>query len=204
MTVERVEIMVEEPSMEVALRALLPKILDRVDFEVFRHSCKPELLQRLPERLRGYAGWLPATWRVMIVVDRDDDDCVKLKEQLDQIVRDAGLRPRGIPTEPWQVVNRLAIEELEAWYFGDWRAVRQAYPRVSATIPAKRQYRAPDEIKGGTWEAFERVLKTAGYFKTGLRKTEAARAVATFMDPDRNTSPSFGKVRDVLRELTRP
>jgi hypothetical protein len=25
------------------------------------------------------------------------------------------------------VVNRLAIEELEAWYFGDWEAVRAAY-----------------------------------------------------------------------------
>ena len=24
----------------------------------------------------------------------------------------------------WRLVNRIAVEELEAWYFGDWAAVR--------------------------------------------------------------------------------
>ena len=95
----------------------------------------------------------------------------------------------------------MAIEELEAWYFGDWEAVLAAYPRASATISSQAKYRNPDEIAGGTWEAFERVLQKAGYYSGGLRKVEAARAVATQMEPSRNTSPSFCTFRDVLREM---
>ena len=60
---------------------------------------------------------------------------------------------------PWQVVNRVAVEELEAWYFGDWEAVRAAYPRVSANTPQRQGLRDPDGIAGGTWEAFERVMQ---------------------------------------------
>ena len=82
------------------------------------------------------------------------------------------------------------IEELEAWYFGDWQAVRRAFPRVSPTVPDRRGYRDPDAI-AGTWEAFERILQRHGYFRGGLRKTEAARVIAAHMDPARNRSKSF-------------
>lgn len=59
----------------------------------------------------------------------------------------------------------------------------------------------PDAIKGGTWEALERVLQSKGYFKTGLRKMELARVVAPQMDPARNQSTSFACLRDALRAL---
>jgi hypothetical protein len=68
--------------------------------------------------------------------------------------------------------------------------------------PDKAAYRAPDKIKGGTWEAFLRVLQQAGYFTTGLRKIEAARAIAEHMVPSRNTSPSFCALRDALDEMS--
>lgn len=202
MTVAHVEVLVEEPSAEAALRELLPRILGATSFEVYPHSCKDELLQRLPERLRGYASWLPADWRIVVVVDRDDDDCDELKKRMEAMARAAGLATRSKPRgKRFSVVNRVAIEELEAWYFGDWHAVRCAYPKVNANVSSQARYRAPDAIKGGTWEAFERLLQAAGYFKTGLRKIEVARAVATHMDPDRNGSPSFRKLRDALREF---
>ena len=92
------------------------------------------------------------------------------------------------------------IEELEAWYFGDWQAVRAAYPRVSETIPNKAPYRVPDAIAGGTWEAFERILKRHGYFTTGLRKVETARAIAPHIDPKRSCSQSFGLFADTIAE----
>ena len=76
------------------------------------------------------------------------------------------------------MVNRVAIEELEAWYFGDWEAVQAAYPGVNANLPQKAGFRDSDAVQGGTWEAFERVLQKARYFKNGLRKIEAARTVA--------------------------
>jgi hypothetical protein len=203
MTVAHVEILVEEPSAEAALRILLPKMLGNASFEIYPHSCKDDLLKRLPDRLRGYAAWIPDDWRIVVVVDRDDDDCKKLKKRLEAMAADAGLATRSNPkAKRFAVVNRLAIEELEAWYFGDWEAVQQAYPRVNANITSQAKYRSPDAIKGGTWEAFERVMKRAGYFKTGLRKIEAARAVAVHMDPNRNTSRSFQILREALAEMT--
>ena len=101
----------------------------------------------------------------------------------------------------YTVVNRIVIEELEAWYFGDWAAVRQAYPRVAATIPKKAKYRLPDGIAGGTWEHFEQIMKRAGYFKGGLRKIEAARQIAPYFDPAQNRSPSFNAMARVIAEL---
>lgn len=202
MNADHVEVLVEEPSMEAALRLLLPAMLGGISFEVYSHQCKDELLQRLPDRLRGYARWLPNTSRIVVVVDRDDDDCYQLKCRLERIAESAGLITRSQAAGgPYAVVNRIAIEELEAWYFGDWQAVRAAYPRVRETIPAKAPYRNPNGIAGGTWEAFERVLQRGGYFKTGLRKIEAARVIASQMAPDRNTSRSFQVLREALREM---
>lgn len=189
--------------MEAALRVLLPRVLEGLNFEVYPYQGKHDLLQRLPERLQGYAAWLPDDYRIAVVVDRDDDDCYKLKQQLEQMAKKAGLRSRSnAGGQPYQVVNRLAIEELEAWYFGDWEAVRTAFPNVPATIPNQAKYRDPDAISGGTWEAFERILQRAGYFQTGLRKIEAARAVAEHWQPEKNRSRSFRVFRDLLQEMT--
>ena len=99
------------------------------------------------------------------------------------------------------MVNRLAIEELEAWYFGDWSAVKSAYQRVPVNIPRTARYRDPDMITGGTWEAFQRILQRAGYFETGLRKIEAARAIAAHMTPSENTSRSFQSLRTALMKM---
>ncbi len=203
MSVDHVVLIVEEPSMEAALRMLLPRLLGPLSFEVYPHQCKDELLARLPGRLQGYAAWIPKTWRIVVVVDRDDDDCDKLKARLEKTAIDAGLLTRSTAKKkPYVVVNRLAIEELEAWYFGDWEAVRAAYPKAPPSIPSQAKYRDPDAVRGGTWEAFERVLQKAGYFAGGLRKIEAARTIATRMEPRRNASRSFRALRDVLRELS--
>ncbi|MHB1280511.1 MAG: DUF4276 family protein [Acidithiobacillus ferrooxidans] len=190
---EKLIVFVEEPSMEATLEHLLPKLMNDVDFEIRRFQCKDDLLKNLPARLRGYSTWLPENWAILVLVDRDDDDCTVLKQTLEGIAARAGLlsKSRAGNGNRFQVANRIAIEELEAWFFGDWAAVQAAYPRVPSTIPQKTGYRDPDGILGGTWEALERILKRASYFKTGLRKMECARTVAQQMEPNRNTSQSF-------------
>jgi hypothetical protein len=203
MSVEHLEVIVEEPSMEAALQQLLPRILQGPSSAVYRHQCKDELLARLPERLRGYKSWLPESWRILVLVDRDDDDCRKLKARLEQMARETGLKTRSASRRgSYALVNRVVVEELESWFFGDWEAVRTAYPKVNPTIPAQAKYRDPDAITGGTWEALERVLQSAGYFKSGLRKLELARAIAPHMEPDRNTSQSFRAFLSALREAS--
>lgn len=190
---EKLIVFVEEYSMEVALEQLLPKLLGDIEFQIIRFQCKDDLLKNAPNRLKGYAAWLPEHWRILVLVDRDDDDCAQLKARLERMAAEAGLLSKTTAGQGqrFQVVNRIAIEELEAWFFGDWTAVQAAYPRVSATVQQKAGFRDPDAIAGGTWEAIERVLKKAGYFSTGLRKLELARSVAGHMDIPRNSSRSF-------------
>jgi hypothetical protein len=96
------------------------------------------------------------------------------------------------------VVNRIVIEELESWFFGDWEAVQHVYPKVPRTIPGNPRYSNPDAVAGGTWEALERILQRAGYFKSGLRKIELARTVSPHMEPSRNTSRSFQVFREAI------
>lgn len=188
--------------MEAFVRALLPRLLPQdKSFEVHAFQGKGDLLVKLEARLRGYAAWLPNDWRVVVVVDRDDEDCHDLKERLEAMALRSGLRSRSRAGGlPWQLVNRIAVEELEAWYFGDWEAVRAAYPRVSAHIPQRQGFRDPDAVTGGTWEAFERVMQRHGYFKGGLRKIEAARAIGTHIDAERSRSQSFSVFQKALVE----
>ena len=153
------------------------------------------MLRNLPTVLRR--DWLPADWRLVVMVDRDDDDCREIKRQLEAAAH--GLLARSQAADnSWQI----AFEVLEAWYFGDWDAMRDAYPKVSVNIPRMARFRDPDAVKGGTWEAFERILQRRGHFRTGLRKVEAARTISARLDPDRNRSRSFAKFRDVVIEAT--
>jgi hypothetical protein len=202
--VARYEILVEEPSMEAFLCALLPRLLSEdTGFQLHAFQGKPDLLGKLQQRLRAYARWIPQDWRIVVIVDRDDENCEELKRRLEDTAISARLQTRSQAAGgQWQLVNRIAIEELEAWYFGDWTAVQRVYPRVSADIPRQARFRDPDEIKGGTWEAFEQVLKRHGYFVNGLRKTEAARALGAVIEPQRSSSRSFVQLCDAFTEAT--
>jgi hypothetical protein len=199
-----IELLVEEPSAEAALNELLPRILGkRASWAIHVHQGKGDLLANLGPRLRGYAKWLPEDWRIVVLVDRDANDCLKLKKGLENAARQAGLYTRSRPGRGGrvQVVNRIAVEELEAWFFGDTDALRTAFPRVPRTLGQKARYRNPDEIRGGTWESLERELQHAGYFRGGLGKIEAARTIARHMEPERNCSPSFRHFRNALVDL---
>ena len=203
MRARHLEFLIEEPSMETFLRDILPRILPtECTFRLHSFPYKRDL-HRLRVRLQAYARWLPPDWRLVLLVDRDQDDCLILKQQLDDLAASANLRPRSLAGHSkWRLVSRIAIEELEAWYFGNWDAVCQAYPRVPATVPQRANYRDPDAIPGGTWEAFERILKRAGYFPTGLRKIEAARSIAPHVEPWASRSNSFARFRDAVLEAS--
>ncbi len=189
-------IFTEDISSETGLKILIPIVNPQITFEVHSFLCKADMLKKLPSRLKAYRNWLPNDWGIVILIDRDDDDCRILKDKLNSIAMEAGFDQRALTTcgKP-QLANRIAVEEFEAWYFGDWQAVRMAYPRVGVKIPKKSKYRDPDAIRN-TWETLERILKKAGYFKTGLRKIELAENVCPWMRPSSNTSYSFGVFRD--------
>lgn len=199
------ELFVEEPSAEAALNNLLPRLIgETTTFQIYVHQGKRDLLTCLPDRLRAYRAWLPDDWRIVVLCDSDNADCRALKRQMDQIAQHAGLTTRATagPESSFQVLNRLAIEELEAWFFGDSEAMQLAYPRL--TIQMHRQpFRNPDAIRGGTWEALQRVLQRAGYYRNlrHIPKIEVARAISAHMHPERNRSQSFQAFYQGLRSL---
>ena len=196
------EFFVEEVSTEAALLNLIPKILEvEHTFAIHPFQGKPDLLANLPARLRAYGAWNPDNLRIVVLIDEDREDCKALKGQLEKAAKKAGLVTRTSTKgqSPFQILNRLAIEELEAWFFGDVLAVKAAYPRVLATLSKKAKYRDPDSIVGGTWEALERELKKAGYYPTGMPKIEVSRNVSHYMDVERNRSRSFQVFVDGLK-----
>ena len=204
MSLVHLEVLVEEPSMEVALGCLLPRLLGSATFRIHVYNGKAALLRRLPERLRAYRTMLQPGWRILVLLDGDGDDCRTLKQVLERYAAAVDLMTKTSAIgQSWLVLNRIAIEELEAWYFGDWRAVLAAYPRVPSRIPLRAAFRHPDAIKGGTWEAFDRILRQAGYYPDGINKLRAAQRIAPHMDPARNTSRSFQVFRDALLEAAR-
>jgi hypothetical protein len=198
------EFLVEEASLESAFTQLLPKILpSSVSSKIHAFRGKPDLLAKVPNRLKGYQAWLPPDWKIVFLIDEYREDCVKFKKQLEDIAILAGLITKSScqKDKSFQVLNRIVIEELEAWFFGDVQAIRQAYPKVSANLANQQPYRDPDAIKGGTWEALERVLKKAGYHPGGLEKYKASSEISKYMNPESNRSKSFQVFYQGLLEI---
>jgi hypothetical protein len=199
------EVLVEEPSAKIALERLLAKLVpDETTFRIHAHQGKPALLRKLPDRLAAYAKMNWPELRLLVLVDRDNDDCHELKERLEKIAVGAGFTTKTrAGGSVFRVVNRLAIEELEAWFLGDVDALRIAYPEIPKGLANRARYRNPDAIRGGTAEALARVLRTAGYHREGLPKTYVADAVARHMDPSRNRSRSFQCFCEGVEALSR-
>ncbi|RJP25154.1 MAG: DUF4276 family protein [Candidatus Omnitrophota bacterium] len=198
-----IEFLVEEPSAEAALMNLLPKILGaEVTYTIHPFQGKHDLLKQLPDRLRGYKKYLSGDSRIVVLHDEDGEDCKKQKERLECTAWEAGFFTKTSGSKkPIRVLNRLAVEELEAWFFGDMEAIITAYPKVSRHLERKAKFRNPDAIPGGTWEALERVLKQTGYYSCGMPKIEVARTISKYMDPSRNQSNSFCVFREGLLDL---
>lgn len=196
------EILVEEPSTEEALKNLLPLLLSpEITYRILSFQGKQNLLGELPKRMRGYK-WIPDDFRIVVLLDEDRQNCFELKHQLENAATRAGLSTKtSAGGSRFQVLNRIVVEELEAWFLGDLEAVRQAYPRLPANFVSSNRFHDPDTVSGGTWEVLERTLQRYGYFKGGYAKVEAARAISARMDPNRNRSKSFQVFRDGLLAL---
>ncbi|OYY93183.1 MAG: hypothetical protein B7Y41_12725 [Hydrogenophilales bacterium 28-61-23] len=207
------EVLVEDASGKIALETLLPKVLGLQDAphtwrihaykgigripKNLQGSADPSkrmLLDQLPRLLAGYAR-TPGVDAVMVVLDRDTRPCADFLTELKAI---AAL---GHPN----TLFRLAIEEMEAWYFGDLAAVKKAYPHAKAKV--LNAY-IQDSVCG-TWEMLADALyaggaaaiKKQGWPLSGQLKCEWAGRISPYMDVDANLSPSFRKLSQGLRRL---
>ncbi|MDP1591587.1 MAG: hypothetical protein Q8M07_27775, partial [Prosthecobacter sp.] len=134
---------------------------------------------------------------VVVVLDSDREDCAKLLQELYQLVEGCDPSPR--------VLFRLAIEEMEAWYFGDRNAILRAYPRAKKNLLDRY---SQDSICG-TWETLADAVypggsvavNKSGWPLSGQLKHEWADKIGPHLDLEANISQSFCKFRDGLRRL---
>lgn len=209
------EFLIEDSSGERLLQTLLPKLLGgqgaphswrvhaykgigRVP-KGLRKTGDPSkriLLDQLPRLLRGY-GRTTGIDAVVVILDSDRRDCRKFLAELQSLIDACNPAPN--------TMFRLAIEEMEAWYFGDRKAILQAYPRAKKDVLDRYQ----QDSVCGTWEMLADVLypggaeaiKKAGWPLPGQVKSEWAEKIGPLIDPRRNVSPSFGKLRDGVKRL---
>jgi hypothetical protein len=121
MKADHLEILVEEQSSEAFLNCVLPRILTGGQtFQIHVHQGKDDLLRKLESRIRAYSKWLPDTTRVIVLLDRDAGDCKLIKQKMEAAAATSGMATKTTATDGlWRVANRVAIEELEAWFFGE-------------------------------------------------------------------------------------
>ncbi|MDO5081963.1 MAG: DUF4276 family protein [Arachnia propionica] len=199
------DFLVEGYTMQLFLEQILPRLLPAdTSFDVFNLGGKSEFLKKFPKRLRGHANWLPTnpTHRVVLVVDSDTDDCAEFRENLVAAVHEAGLSITSrTAKQDGQVLPRIAVEMLEAWYFGDPHALAQAYGSTFKNLSQKRGLREPDAIRDPA-RRLENLLSSVPKHKGGLKKIELTTDIAPHIDVENNSSPSFQRFRDGVRFLT--
>lgn len=211
------EILVEGQSEVTALSVLMPKILCEHSrphtWKIHKHrgigripddpTARPRtsdtsLLHNLPAKLRAYGKEERKDLVVVILVDLDDrEDCIQFKNELKRLLRFCDPEP--------QTIFRIAIEELEAWYFGDKKAIGSAYPNVDQKVLSAYT----QDSQCNTWEVLADAVHPGGYarlIKQGRRSRAVleqkriwARDICRYMDVDANKSPSFQAFCSAIR-----
>jgi hypothetical protein len=210
-----IEILVEDSSGEKLLGILLPKILGMqgAPHSWRLHSYKgigriPKglssaadpakriLLDNLPRLLGGY-GKTPGIDAVVIILDSDKRNCRDFLAELKAIANESDPSPR--------TMFRLAIEEIEAWYFGDEAALLKAYPKAKKDVLSRYKQDSVcdtwEKLADAVYRGGSAAINMAGWPLPGQIKHEWAEKIGPMLELDRNVSPSFGKLRDGLRDL---
>lgn len=211
-----IEILVEDSSGKALLESLVPKVIGAWGqphtWKIHAYKgvgriprglttkgdpAKRILLEQLPSLLQGY-GKTPGIDAVVVVLDSDRRNCVDLLAELNRVLDKCRPAPNALFS--------LAIEEVEAWYFGDRVALLTAYPTAKGRV---LDGYTQDSVCG-TWEMLAdavyaggaMAIKRKGWPLSGQIKHEWAEKIGPLLDVERNASPSFCKFRDGLRRTS--
>jgi hypothetical protein len=213
------EILVEGQSELTALSILMRKIIgeynDPHTWKIHKHrgigqipdnpAEQPNkndqtLLHNLAAKLRAYSKEDDSDLIVVVLVDLDDrENCIAFKNELVALLDFCDKKPR--------VLFRIAIEELEAWYLGDFAALKLAYPDMKQDI--FDTYVQDSQIS--TWETFAEMVHPSGLnalITKGKRsnfvleeKVNWAKNICPHLNVEQNQSPSFCCFRNGLRRI---
>ena len=216
------EILVEGEIDRITLNILMEKIVGSYGkphtWKTHKHEgigtlpsflCQPQdkpgrgLLNSLPAKIRGYGRDMGEDEAVVVLVDLDDrEDCRAFKRELVNLLEQESCKI------PANIIFRIAIEELESWFFGDPMALRCAYPQAKQEVLDSYV----QDSQSGTWETMADAIYPGGrdellgkYGKRSKRVLQQkklwAKNIVPKMDIERNKSPSFMCFRDGIRRL---
>lgn len=176
----RVEILIEEPSMEQVLRVILPKILPDYwvldkNYFIRPHEGKSDLQKSIPKKVKVFSRYQELTG-IVVVQDQDSHDCKILKSQLLELCSSNGDCP---------VLVRIVCRELETWYLGNMQAIQSAYPQFPIKkYQNKAKFREPDKLNAA--DELKKILPE-------FQKISSARAIAPYLivNQANNKSLSF-------------
>ena len=175
---ERIEILVEEKSMERFLNVFLPRILPpkwvlNQNYFIRSFEGKQDLQKSLPKKIKGFSNWHEPVG-IIVLQDQDSNDCIKLKQKLSDIITSNGEIPHLI---------RIICKELESWYIGDLAALNIAYPnfRHDKYINLAK-FRNPDVVNAS--DELKKILPS-------FQKVTTASKVAQYIGIESNRSESF-------------
>lgn len=200
----QIDFLVEEISAKAALDHLLPRLLPGHLCRVRVFEGWQDLLGQLKALLQGYHKRIfregQTELRVVVLLD-GDGICVRRKAALEAKAREAGLltKTAASPGQVFHVLNRIAVQELEAWWLGDRDAIMTAYPGVKPHHfkGTERESDAPLKPNDVLWG----VLKQGRYSLAGKQKTQWATNISQHLDLEQNTSVSFQVFRQGLAAL---
>lgn len=168
--------LLEEPSIQTVLEAILPKLIsESITYKCIPHRGKQDLTNAIPRTIKAFR-FSPST-KLVIVHDQDSHDCKKLKAELSQICQNAGGS---------KVLIRIVCHELESWFLGNLAAVEEAYhlkPNSLSKLQGKSKFRNPDRLNSAKQEI--RRLVPEYYENTHSKK------IAPYLSLTENTSHSF-------------
>ena len=209
------EILVEDLSGKKALDILIQKIVDsqhtynihpyRGIGHIPKNLTNPTsvntdlLLDQLPMQLRAYGkSYANDPTKVVIVVCDLDNNCLKIfRHELFRVLNSCHPKP--------ETRFCIAIEDGEAWFLGDIRAIKTAYPKAKDNV--LNNYK--NDSICGTWELLADAIFVGGanalgkkpWYVIGKEKSIWAEKIAPEMNVEQNASPSFCYFRDKIREL---
>lgn len=168
----RIVFLVEERSMAAFLDIWMKQAFPDVPFKCVPHEGKSDLLKSIPRKLKA---WREPGVHFVVIIDNDRCDCEELKARLLKSCRDGGRE---------DALVRIACQELEAWYLGDPDALAAAFGDQSLLDSLRKpRFRNPDTLSKPSNELARLV--------PAFQKVSGARAVARYINRERNTSASF-------------
>lgn len=223
--------LVEDISGKVMLKHLIPKILDQAIHHWTIRSFKgvghipdrtsmtealeaaeqtsgvilPQTIKtkKLLDDLRGILNAYGKTYEgqsyaVVVVCDLDYRDKTTFLQKLHEIIESCVKKPN--------TKFCIAIEEGEAWFFGDQNAIITAYPNAQTNILTSY---ITDSICG-TWEKLADSIFPGGSIalsaktpeEIGRQKSIWAERISPHMNVDNNNSPSFCHFKNEVVALT--